>query len=152
MSTYKNLIAELSLRLKKQIYPNLNNIVVLLIENRVKIHIETDSLGEIVIIGAFITELPPGKFREHILKDALKANYNVKNCPGILSYMGKENILTLHSTFALEALTIETLIQCLKHLTKRARLWQDAIEEGKSSPYEDIPTGSRQSKKSIFGF
>ncbi len=152
MSNYINLIAQLSERLKREIYPDINNIVVLLIEKRVKIHIEIDSMEEFITIGAFITELPPGKFRENILKDALKSNFDEHKNPGILSYMARENVLALHSKFALSGLTIDSLMQSLKHLTKRARLWQDAINEGRTSPSEDIPKGTTQGKKSIFGF
>ena len=126
--------------------------MVLLIEKCVKIHIEADPMEEFIIIGAYIAELPPGKFREAILKDALKSNFNVNKNAGILSYMGRENILTLHTKIALGSLSIDTLMHCLKHLTKRARAWQDAINEGRSSPPEELPKGSSQSKKSIFGF
>ena len=66
--------------------------------------------------------------------------------------MGRENILTLHTKFSLGSLSIDELMHCLKQLTQRARAWQDAINEGRSSPPEDIPKGTTQSKKSIFGF
>lgn len=152
MANYKSLIAELADRLNNDVQPDLNNIVVLLIEKRVKIQIETDPMEEFLTVGAYVADLPPGKFREHILKDALKANYNIHKNAGILSYMGRENILTLHIKFALGSLEIDTLMDSLKHLTKRARAWQDAIEEGRSSPLEELPKGKTGGKKSIFGF
>jgi hypothetical protein len=149
---YKSLIQQLSDRLKKQIYPNLHNVVVLFIENSVKVHIELDPTEEYLIIGAFIGDLPPGKFREHILKDALKSNFSLQKNKGILSYIGKENTLTVHTKLLLEKTTIDSLMQCLKDLTKRAQSWQEAFEEGKSSPTDEIPKSTHRKKGSIFGF
>ena len=121
MKSYKDLIADLSEKLGIDIYPDLNNVVTLKIEKRVKIHIETDSIEEFLILGAFIEELPPGKFRENILKNALKANYLVNKKPEILSYLGRENTLILHRKFIVGSLNVDELILQIKNITARAK-------------------------------
>ena len=152
MGSYKDLIADLSERLGIEIYPDLNNVVVLKIEKSVKIHIEADDVEEFLILGAFIDELPPGKFRENILKNGLKANYLVNKNPAILSYLGRENILTLHRRYLIDSIDVEELITQIKAITERAQKWQASIESGHAAPDDEIPSKTDARGKSAFGF
>lgn len=151
MITYAELINDLGKKLNIDIYADLNNIVTLMIEKRVKIQIEIDSVGEFLILGAYIAELPPGKFREHILKNSLRVNYLINERPEILSYMNRENMLTLHRKFMLAALNVDELITQIKNITIRAKKWQDAIESGLPSPDDELPSSNQITNKSIFG-
>ncbi len=152
MAGFKELIAELSDRLQADIFPDLNNVVTLIVEKRVKFHIEPDSVQEFMILGATIAELPPGKFRENILKDALKANSLININPGILSYAGRENALILHSKLFIQGTSVDEMIKVMKHLTSRAKKWMDAIEEGRSCPDDELPKKTGLSGKGMFGF
>jgi hypothetical protein len=151
MKSYHELIAKLSERLHMEIYPDLNNVVTLKLEKRVKIQLESDSLDEVFLLGAYITFLPPGKFREHILKGALKANFSINKKPEILSYMTRENTLTLHRKFLLSSLTIDDLIKHIKAIVERAKKWMDAIESGRAFPDDEIEQGTDKSSKAMFG-
>jgi len=152
MSHFGELLEELSERLNMDLVPDQSHIVTLLIENKVRIQIQPDSLDEYIILGAFIAELPPGKFREHILRDGLKANFALDSNPGILSYHEKKNMLMLHMKLPISSVNSDDLVEHLKHLKTRAIAWQEAIDEGRSSPKEELPEGSGSTKKSIFGF
>ena len=152
MKSYNDLIADLSDKLNMEIYPDLNNVVTMKIDRLIKIQIETDVAEEFLILGAFIAELPPGKFREHILKDALKANYLVNKKPEILAYLGRENSLTLHRKFILGSITVEDLVDYIKSMVDRAKKWHGAIESGKASPDEELPSKTDGSNRSMFGF
>ena len=152
MTLYSELIEQLSDRLNTEIFPSPNNVVNLLIEQSIRVQIEPDDLDEFIVIGAMIEELPPGKFREHILKDALKANYLADKNPGILSYMYKNNLLMLHKKLPMGSLKVEDLINHIKGLVERAKKWKDAINEGYSCPTDEIPKPNESQNKSIFGF
>lgn len=151
MKNYSELIADLSDRLNMEIYPDVNNVVNLMIEKRVKIQLESDPVDEFILLGAYVADLPPGKFREHILKNALKANHNVDKHPEILSYMSRENMLTLHIKLVTPTLTTDILIEHIKSIVERAKKWQDAIESGRPSPDDEVPDVSDGSKRSMFG-
>jgi D-alanine-D-alanine ligase-like ATP-grasp enzyme len=105
-----------------------------------------------MILGATISELPPGKFRENILKDALKANSRINVNPGVLSYLGRENTLILHTKLFIQGTSVDEIIKEMKHLTSRAKKWMDAIDEGRASPDEEIPKKVGLSGKGMFGF
>jgi hypothetical protein len=139
MVDFDELIEGLAEALNAPIHPDINSVVTMLVEGKVKVQLEPDKKGDFFLIGAYIGELPPGKFREHILKDALKINFNAGKNLGILSYMGKHNSLMLHRKIHLESLTVDELIKHIKHITVRAKKWQDAMDIGHTSPDDEIP-------------
>ena len=75
MKSFHDLIAELGEYIGEDLKVDLNMACSLEINNLIKVQIELDSPGEKILLMSLITELPPGKFRENILKDALKANF-----------------------------------------------------------------------------
>ena len=151
MAIFDELMENLSDILKRDIIPDPNNVINLVIDQTIKVQIEPDSFDEYIYIAAMIEELPPGKFREHILRDALKANYLADINPGTLSYMYKNNMLMLHQKFPLGSLDALKLIDLVKTLVERAKVWKTAINEGYSAPKEEVPTDDTHAKGSIFG-
>jgi len=152
MAGYKELIADLSDRLGEDLFPDIHGVVTLIVEKRVKFHIESDSVEEFMILGATISELPPGKFRENILKDALKANSRINVNPGVLSYAGRENLLVIHTKLFIQGTSVDEMILRIKQLTSRAKKWMGAINEGRSCPDDELPKKSGLSGKGMFGF
>ena len=143
MATYSELIEQLSEQLGIEIFPNINNVVVLLIEKTIKIHIEKD-VDDTVIIGSSITDLAPGKFREHILKDALIINSSEYKNRGTLSYMGSENSLFIHQKSPLSNLTANKMVQIIKNICKRSEKWKNTVNEGHSSPLDEMPAAVKK--------
>ena len=143
MATYNELIEQLSDELGIDIFPNINNVVVLLIEKTIKIHIEND-IDDTVIIGTSITDLAPGKFREHILKDALIINSLEYKIRGTLSYMGSENALFIHQKTPLSNMTVEKMVKIIKNICKRSKKWKSAVNEGHASPHDEKPPTPRK--------
>lgn len=150
MTKYNDLIFDLSNRLNRKLKPDKNNCVTLLIEQKVTVQIETDRNEEFLIIGAFIAELPPGKFREHILRDALKANSLYKNTSQVLSYMKNENHLIIHKKMLLEAISSDNLFKEIKNISSRAKKWLESLDNGRSCPDDEMPAKTTSSDKSIF--
>ena len=70
MKSFHDLIAELGEYIGEDLKVDLNMACSLEINNLIKVQIELDSPGEKILLMSLITELPPGKFRENILKDA----------------------------------------------------------------------------------
>ncbi|MCH9617396.1 MAG: hypothetical protein SP4CHLAM5_08480 [Chlamydiia bacterium] len=152
MADFEVLIEELAEMLDAPLYPDINSVVVVLVEGKVKVQLEPDKRGDFFLIGAYIGELPPGKFREHILKDALKVNFNACKNLGILSYTAKHNTLMIHRKIHLEALTVDKLIEAIKHMTCRAKKWQEAMDSGHTSPEDEIPKiGAQKDPGKMFG-
>lgn len=152
MKNFHDLIAELGEIVGEELTVDFNQACCIEVNQLFKVQIELDSTGETILLMTMISELPPGNFRENILKDSLKANFLAEEKEGVLSYIESENTLVLCHTLYTNVITSETLYNHLLSFVERAKQWHDAIESGRTSPGSlEIPEGS-QKKGSIFGF
>lgn len=154
MKNFADLTHELGELLDVDIRPDLNQMCRLLIDRKIVIHLEIDVVGEFILIVAIISELPPGKFRENILRSALKANYQTDTHPGIFAYVGRENQLILFEHVYAHGLTAEQLYDRINILVQRAKKWKDAIDAGMPAPPDpdEVPGAKEGGKGRMFGF
>jgi len=80
-----------------------------------------------ILIAAFLGELPPGRFREEMLKEALKSN-SLADSIGVFSYLPESNQLILTMTLyqAFEIKPLESFTQ----FAEKSALWKEAISGG----------------------
>ncbi|MBU6382850.1 MAG: CesT family type III secretion system chaperone [Verrucomicrobia bacterium] len=100
------------------------------------LQLQLDTSQENLWIFAEIAETPPGKFRENILKEALKANALPDPMPGIFGYILATNRLAQFQKYPLHILTAERLSQIIGAFLEMAEVWQKAIMTGQSAPIE----------------
>jgi hypothetical protein len=150
MKNFYDLIKELGDLLGEEIEPENNQACNLRINQKVKVQIEVSNNEESLMLISLISELPPGKFRETVLKDILKANFFAEEKVGILSYTLKENSLVLFQTINTHALDAEELKNHLQKFSQRAINWYDSIESGALAPDNEIPE-STEKKGNSFG-
>lgn len=100
----------------------------------ITIQMELDGSGENLILFAKIIEIPPGKFRENVLTEALKANALADPRTGIFGYIANTNHLALHQTYPLELLSGEKLSGLFGAFYETAESWHSAIQSGQSMP------------------
>lgn len=148
---FNDLMYELSQLLKEDIKPDLNQSCSLLINQTYSVQLEMDISGETLLMGCFICELPPGKFRENILKDALKAQFDTKNEKSILGYSEATNQLALFQNVYNYDLNGQILYDELCNFVDTVKEWKDAIDSGKTSPEGvfEQPTGKKE--RPLFG-
>lgn len=99
------------------------------------IQLELDSSQENLLLFTKIIELPPGKFRENVLREGLKANSLRDPRPGVLGYFNTTNHLVLYQRYPLLILTGERLAAFVASFTEFADLWRKAIEGGNPAPH-----------------
>ncbi len=152
MINFHDLIHELGEFVGEDLKVDPNQSCCIEVNQILKIQIELDPSGEKILLMTKIIELPPGKFRESVLKDALKANFLAEEKEGILSYLERQNTLVLCKDLYTHAITRDILYSHLIQFIERASKWQSSIEAGRSSPDGgEIPEGTEK-KGSIFGF
>ncbi len=151
---FSDLIDELGDEFGVELRPDIHGICLLLINEKLKVQLEVDVTGENLLMASLISELPPGQFRENILKNALKANYLVEENFGALSYTGPDNSLTLATNIPLHGLTGRELYEILSIFVQRATAWQKAIDEGHPYPLDsgEVPKSESAHKSPLFGF
>ncbi|HSX13048.1 MAG TPA: CesT family type III secretion system chaperone [Chlamydiales bacterium] len=98
------------------------------------IQLELDSDLENLLIFTKIIELPPGKFRENVLAEALKANGLPDPRPGVFGYFAATNHLTLHQSYPLKILNGDNLAGLFGSFFELGSSWHESIHRGQPSP------------------
>ncbi|MBI3508486.1 MAG: CesT family type III secretion system chaperone [Chlamydiia bacterium] len=98
------------------------------------IQLQLDETQEHLLLFSKIVEIVPGKFRENVLCDALKANALTDPRPGILGYIGKSNELALYQKYRASFLNGERLASYIGLFLEMALAWKVAIEHGNTAP------------------
>jgi hypothetical protein len=110
------------------------------------VQLESDSAQEKLLIASQIIEVPPGKFRENVLKEALKMNALPDPLIGTFSYIAKINQLVLFQYYPFDILTAKRLAGLLGSFVQTAEKWKAAIASGNSAPppeHPSLPGGMR---------
>ena len=130
---FAELLIELGLKLQMELYVDKHYSCTLRVSDHFSVQMQLDAHQERLRIVAKIFELPPGSFRELVLRDALKAN-DSGDFPYILGYYPPQNQLALFQSYPLPQLNGEKLAYILGPFLTYAELWYDALSHGRSSP------------------
>jgi len=133
MDRFQELLWDLGELIEVPLHADKNNACKLILDQKLTLQLEMDQYDQKLLITSFISELPPGKFREDILKNALKVN-GMRHSFGVFSYIESNNFLILHQYFHVDNLSREKLAEYLESLIQEAEEWRSAISNGHSSP------------------
>ncbi len=117
------------------------------IDENVTVQLQLDMAQENLFLFSKIIEIPPGKFRENVLREALKANAMPDPRAGIFAYLANGNQLVLFQCYPLEMLNGERLSGFLGAFIEIGETWNKAIANGQAGP----PGASTPSSPSPFG-
>lgn len=106
------------------------------------IQLQLDLSQENLWIFSKLIEIPPGTFREHVLREALKANALPDPRPATFGYIAASNHLALFQKYPLKILNGERVAGLIGAFAEMALAWQTAVQQGQSSPRSHPPFGS----------
>jgi Tir chaperone protein (CesT) family len=129
---FAELLLQLSAELNIDLYADKHNACKIVFENGLHAQMEIDTRQESLLLATFLCEIPPGKFRENTLKDALKSNHPFPE-NGTLAYSQRNNQLALFAYLHLHALTGRTLAEFLKAFLDKADAWRKGVSSGNTS-------------------
>jgi hypothetical protein len=136
---FEGLLTELGSELGIPLHQDRLGACKLNVNNELHIQLECDAHQDNLLIAVFICDIPPGKFRENILKDALKSN-----CPfpknGTLSFSDRNNKLTLFKYLRFAGLNGQKLAEFLAAFIEKATQWRVGVETGHTSQLAAPPT------------
>ena len=127
---FTSILSDLGEILEMKLFPDHSNALSIEIPP-LTIQLELDFSQENLNFFTKIALLPPGRFREDIICNALKSN-NLNN--KIIGYIVATNHLTLHQSYPANLLNKEILSQLFPSFFAYAESWKKAIEMGRSSP------------------
>lgn len=129
MDRFEELLKELEKIYNVSLHPDKNRACLLNVNNVLHVQIEIDSSKDRVLVAVFICDVPPGKFRELCLKEALKTNDYFPRI-GTLGFSERNNKLTLHDFLPLATLHGQQLGEYLNDFIAKADLWRTSVERG----------------------
>ena len=128
------------------LHPDINNSCLIKMKNGQTLQLEIDPHHQFLVIGADLGIVPPGKYRENLFKEALKANDMPHPLDGILAYSKKTDSLILFKKIYLTNLNGETIAVSIIPFLEKADLWSTALSRG------EIPSiGTVNNNKSSSG-
>lgn len=145
---FVELLVELSTELGVELYPDKKGACQLVIEDTLHVQLEPDARGESLLMATFICDIPPGKYRENILRDALKSN-NPFPQVGTLAYSDRNNKLSLFSYLPFIELTGSKLAEHLNKFIDKANQWRSGVENGNTSHL--VTPAAKPSSGGMFG-
>ena len=134
MDRFEEILWDLGELIDMPLHADENRACKLVIDEKLPVQLEMDMNQDMLMVGSFICEIPPGKFRANVLKEALKANGTRVYGHGILSYVERNNSLVMFDHLYAKGLTGETLAAYLETFIPYANSWRDAIETGTALP------------------
>jgi hypothetical protein len=143
---FEELLNELSIEFGVALHPDKRGACKLRINETLNVQLECDPSQENLLIASFICEIPPGKFRENILKDALKCNGPFP-VHGTLSYSERNNQLALFAFLHLSNLNGKTLADFITSFTEKVSNWRIGVETGRTV---NLVSQQASSARSIF--
>lgn len=100
------------------------------INNQIHIQISNEQEKDRILVATFISEIPPGKFKENVLLETLKDNHTYPRL-ATFAYCEKNNQLALFSHVYYPKLNGETLSDFLEKFIEKALSWKIGIETGR---------------------
>lgn len=130
---FQDLINDLAKILSQDLYVDKNKACVISYDDVLKVQLELDQSSQNLIVFSSITTLAPGKFRENVLLDALKAN-NEFPYVAIFSFFEPDSSLALHNFLDFPSLKADVLASYLSTFVEICFLYRSAINANQTSP------------------
>lgn len=136
----------------KMVHPGLqadeNHTCLLKLKGDILIQIEIDRSGKYLIMGSELGAISPGRYRENLLTEAMKANAMPHPRYGTLAYSHHTDQLALFEMLSLRNLTGSKVAEFMMLFSAKAMLWKEALQRGEVPV---IAPTSNKSSPNIFG-
>ena len=126
MDRFQQLLYDLSELIEVPLYAE-ENLCRININDLFDVQMEYDSGKETVLLASFCAEIPPGRFRENVLKETLKANAIYPRV-GTYGYVEQSNQLALFEIISLQNLSPEKFSDLLARFVDRVDRAKKAVE------------------------
>jgi hypothetical protein len=141
MDRFEEFLKSFGQAINVPLHPDKHRACLLNINNVLRVQLEFDEQKDRILIATFITEVSAGKFRENILREALKAN-SIYPRIGTLAYSERNNQLSLFEYAYFPYITTEKMASLLSLFIQRADSWRTAIQSGHPAPSGEMTTKS----------
>lgn len=125
---FSSLLEELGKILQiPDLHPDRNRACLIKFPDGLTVQIEMDGQASQITLLSNLGELPPGKYRENVFREALKANGMPHPIHGTLAYSKKADNLVMYQRLAVKDLSGDKINLALTPFLEKARAWKEAI-------------------------
>ena len=140
---FQELLKALGQHLGVTLQPDKRGACRLNVQDVAHIQLEYEPAKEQLLIISFVCEVPPGKLRENIFRDALKANHPY-SLDGVFGYSERNNQLCLFLYKSIHGLTAEKLSGVLNGFMEKVNKWKDAVGVGQTATLVPMASGKEK--------
>lgn len=137
---FTDLLQELASLIQIPLEPDKNHACLLRIDNLYEVQLQLDEQEQNLLFGSKICEVPPGKFRENVLKNALKYNALPPPIYGFLGYIKKTDTLSLFSFLSIHSIDGKKIFSHLDGFLQVVIAWEKAIKTNAAAPHSLFPS------------
>lgn len=141
MDLFAQILFDLGKEVNTELYPDHHRLCQLNYNDELHLQLQHNETRETILIGAFLCEVPAGKYREKLFLAALNHNHNASEF-GALAYSERNNQLTLFKEMTIHGLNGEKLFQLLEKFIALGIAWKEAVVNGKPFPIESKKGGT----------
>jgi len=133
MDRFSEILYDLGKEIGVDLYPDENRICQLNYDGKLHLQIQYDETKDLLLFASFLIEVPAGKYRETLFKEALKSNAQYPRI-GTLAYSGRNNQLTLFAYYPRKEHSIIKVFEFLKQFIDKGVAWKEAVAQGGTLP------------------
>lgn len=134
LDRFDELIQGLSKEFGLPLHVDKNHACAIQIRKGLVVQLQSDAAQEKLLLTCKIIEVPPGKFRENVLREALKANNSPDPIVAIFSFVNQTSHLFLFQNYLFDLLNGERIASLIGPFFETAEKWKKAIESGLPAP------------------
>jgi len=135
ISLFEEILTNLGKDLAIELKPDHLNSCTLKIDNDFLVQLKINKEEESVLIISFLTEIPPGRFREDVFTNTLVYNNKFPKI-GTFAFNSKDTTLVFFEYIKLVDTKTKNLKNILAQFIENASNWKKAIENGFAAPLE----------------
>lgn len=147
MDRFSQILYDLGKEIQTDLFVDTNRVCQLNYKDQLSIQLQYLEPKELLLVAAFLCEIPPGKFREKLFRESLIHNDEFPRV-GTLAFSERNNQLTFFEFVPAVELTGEKLFVFLETFVENALPWKEAVETGKPLPTAGKPN---QGDNGLFG-
>jgi len=149
---FPSLLEELGKELEiKNLEPGDNDSCIISFPSGIEIQIEPYQKGDFLLLCVDIGEVPPGRYREDVFREALKANGMPYPRHGIFAYSEQSDHMLIFELISLHELNGVRIASVLIPLKEKAEKWKEALDSGVVPLAYVASTTSAAGSGGIFG-
>lgn len=149
---FESLLQELG---KAMDIPNLhadaNNSCLIAFDTGIEVQIEPFERDDFLLVVCDLGEVPPGRYREDVFREALKSNGLPSPREGTFAYSEQSNHLIIFGLLSFRELNGEKIATFLHPFMDKALVWKSSLERGDVPLANTMTTSHTSGPGGLFG-